>query len=136
MLGYYMGAVHCTFHPGYYKDLDRDEAFRMVKKGVEEVVESFSGECLVVLSGSGGGKSMKRRRMRASGLEKYFREVVVAGEDVRDKFEGVKLLIRRFRVKPFETVFIDDKPDPINSVSKLGVLTCLLYTSPSPRDRG
>ncbi|RLG51356.1 MAG: deoxyribonuclease IV [Thermoproteota archaeon] len=50
-LGYYMGAVHCTFHPGYYKELDKDEAFKMVKRGVEEVVERLKQERIKIKLG-------------------------------------------------------------------------------------
>ena len=50
-------------------------------------------------------------------------------------FEDIYLLaVNRYELIPNETVFIDDKLENIEAAQNLEFNTCLLYTSPSPRD--
>jgi len=40
------------------------------------------------------------------------------GEDAKDRVEGIKSLMEKYKISPDEIVFIDDKPTPINEISE------------------
>ncbi|RLE85938.1 MAG: hypothetical protein DRJ41_00195 [Thermoprotei archaeon] len=75
------------------------------------------------VSGSDGVNSFKKLRIRLSGLERYFDEIIVAGEDVKSKVEGLESLARRYKLRPSEILLIDDKPKPISEAIKAGFKT-------------
>ncbi len=81
------------------------------------------GRLVASVSGGDGVKSMKRRRIRESGLEKYFSDIVVSGEDVASKVDALNLLLRKYGLGKNQLLFIDDKVEPINRAAKAGYLT-------------
>lgn len=89
-------------------------------EGVEEALNCFRkmGLHLVLMAGSDGLNSMKKRRVRESELEKYFEEIVILGEDIEDRISGIRYLLSKYSVPEENVVLVDDKPAPINEVSE------------------
>lgn len=73
---------------------------------------------LTIVAGHDGKRSIKRRRIRESGLAGFFDDIIITGEDMRNKVEALAFLIEKYRVKREETMFIDDKPALINNVNR------------------
>jgi len=51
---------------------------------------------------------LKRYRIEVEGLAEYFDEIIVAGEDVRDRAEGLKQVLEKAGGEP--VIYVDDKP--------------------------
>jgi putative hydrolase of the HAD superfamily len=77
------------------------------------------GSKISIICGSDGQPSMKKRRIKESGLSRFFGHILIVGEDVSDRKQGFSILLEKFRVTGKETVFIEDKPDPINEVRSI-----------------
>ncbi len=97
----------------------------VVFDGSREVLETLRdmGFVIILLCASDGMRSVKRMRVEMSGLIKYFDEILIVGENVRDRFEAVEFICEKYGVEPDEVVVVDDKPNVINEVKKLGVKT-------------
>jgi len=87
-----------------------------VMEGARELLVFLKeGGCkMSVMCGSDGQTNMKKKRVRKSGLSRFFERILVVGEDVRDRRQGFSLLFEEFQVAGNETVFIEDKPSPID----------------------
>jgi len=98
-----------------------------VIEGSIEVLEFLrrKGFVTVILAGNDGQKGVKRMRIERSGLANYFDDILIVGEDVRDRAEAIKLIMERYNVNPEEIVVIDDKPTMINEIREIvkGVIT-------------
>jgi len=98
-----------------------------VIEGSREVLEFLrrKGFVTVILAGNDGQKGVKRMRIKRSGLAEYFNEIIIVGEDVRDRAEAIKIIVEKYNVNPEEIVVIDDKPPMINEIRKKvkGVIT-------------
>jgi putative hydrolase of the HAD superfamily len=95
-----------------------------VMGGAKELL-IFLRECgskISILCGSDGQLSMKRKRIKESGLGEFFDDILVVGEDVCNRKQGFSLLFEKFKVTGKETIFIEDKPDPINEVRSINSL--------------
>lgn len=42
----------------------------------------------------------------------------MVGEDIKDRIEGINLIIRKYNVAPNQIVVVDDKPSPINEINR------------------
>ncbi|WP_290901284.1 HAD family hydrolase [Ferroglobus sp.] len=74
------------------------------------------GKRLVIVAGNDGLKSIKRMRIKKSGLSKYFDEIFIVGEDAKNRVEAIKIVANKYNVNFGEIVFVDDKPSAINEV--------------------
>ena len=92
---------------------------------VEDILKVLKEkECIVAsVSGDDGVKSLKKKRIMQSGLSRFFDNIIVAGEDVPGKGDAMVLLADKYGLSRRECVLIDDKPGPINDVSKKGFPT-------------
>ncbi len=77
-----------------------------------------TGTISIILAGSDGQLSMKKRRIEKSGLIYFFKDIFTIGEDVMDRKEGIKLIIKKYNTLENQIVFIDDKPSPINEIHR------------------
>ncbi len=98
----------------------RAEMSRVIE-GVEEILRFLknSGKTLVILAGNDGQKSTKRTRVKRSGLAEYFDEILIVGEDVESRVDGVLLIAKKYGVELSEIVFVDDKPSAVNEVKSV-----------------
>lgn len=71
---------------------------------------------LAIVAGNDGIKSMKRKRIEKSGLSPFFNDILIVGEDVNSKVDGILYLMKKYKLEERDIVFIDDKPSPINEV--------------------
>lgn len=87
-------------------------------KGAMDVLKWLRNmeETLIILAGSDGQPSMKKRRIEKSGLMKFFKDIFILGEDVKDRKGGIKSIIKKYSISESQAVFIDDKPVPINEI--------------------
>ena len=76
------------------------------------------GKILIIMAGNDGIVGMKKRRIEKSGLAHFFDEIFVVGEDIKDRIEGINLIIRKYNVAPNQIVVVDDKPSPINEINR------------------
>jgi putative hydrolase of the HAD superfamily len=77
------------------------------------------GYHLFIVAGGDGVPSMKRRRIVFSGLDKYFDGILIEGEDIGGKVDGIKVIMDRFGFEEGSIMYIDDKPKPINMVKSM-----------------
>ena len=91
-----------------------------VAENCEVVLKSLrkSGKILAILAGNDGKKSVKRWRIEMSGLAVYFDEILIVGEDVESRVEGVQRLSEKYDADFREIVIVDDKPAAINEVKR------------------
>jgi len=91
-----------------------------VFEGVDDVLKLLREKAfnLVILAGNDGQKSMKRKRIKASGLAQYFDEIIIIGEDIGSRISGVNLILKKFNVSENQLVLVEDKPKPINEVKE------------------
>ena len=75
------------------------------------------------VSESDGLLSLKRKRIKASGLAKFFNDIIIVGEDVKSITMALTQLANKYNLKRKECVFINDKPEPINEASRFGFVT-------------
>lgn len=85
----------------------------------KSILESLrkKGLILIIISGNDGIPSMKRYRIKKNGFLDYI------GEDVKDRLEGIKLIMKKYTASPEEIIFIDDKPSPINEINYVRGIT-------------
>lgn len=89
------------------------------------------GALLAILCGSDGLRSMKRERIDASGLGGFFDDILIIGEDVASRVDGLRSLMARHGTSRDETVLIDDKPEAVNDADGIGVATVMVtFTGP------
>lgn len=74
------------------------------------------GATMIILAGSDGQRSVKKRRIEKSGVMDFFEEIFILGEDVKTRKEGIKLILKKYNVSESQLIFIDDKPGPINEM--------------------
>jgi len=92
------------------------------REGAVEVLMKLRDRILVLLTGSDGIPSAKRKRIVRSGLLPYFDDVIIVGEDVRTRREAIERLSEKYSVKPEEIAVVDDKAGPLREVEGLGVM--------------
>ncbi len=100
----------------------------MVCPDAEEILRRLHGRyTLILLTDHDGEPGMKLRRVKASGLDKYFNEIIVAGEPgyPPNKKEGIIYIMEKYRVRPGDIIFIDDKPRVLETIEDLGVTVVL-----------
>jgi len=105
-------------------DLFTEERIRRTvrREGAVEVLMKLRDRILVLLTGSDGIPSAKRKRIVRSGLLPYFDDVIIVGEDVRTRREAIERLSEKYSVKPGEIAVVDDKAGPLREVEGLGVM--------------
>ncbi len=98
----------------------------------EALRKLFGKHVLILLTDHDGEPGLKIKRVRASGLDKYFNEIIVVGEPGQPatKREGILYIMNKYRVKPRHIVFIDDKPRILTGVKDLGIITVLRKFKP------
>ena len=72
---------------------------------------------MAIVCGSDGKYGDKKERIRLSGLEKFFDDIIIVGEDVQSWKNGIGLLKDKYGVKEEKIIVFDDKPFPINEIS-------------------
>jgi len=92
------------------------------REGAVEVLMKLRDRILVLLTGSDGIPSEKRKRILESGLLPYFDDVIIVGEDVRTRREAIERLSEKYSVKPEEIAVVDDKAGPLMEVEGLGIM--------------
>jgi putative hydrolase of the HAD superfamily len=78
---------------------------------------------IISVSESDGLPSLKKERIKASGLAKFFNDIIIIGEDVKNIKIALMRLANKYNLKRKECVFINDKPEPINEASRFGFVT-------------
>lgn len=82
------------------------------------------GLTLIILAGNDGRKGLKQKRIEDMGLEKYFDEILIVGDNVANRKVAIKYLLRKYGVGYGNIIFVDDKPAPIKEVAEFkGILT-------------
>lgn len=76
------------------------------------------GAKLIILASDDGQHGMKKRRIERSGLVHFFKGIFIVGDDVKDRREGIKLIMEKYNASESQIIFIDDKPSPINEIYK------------------
>ena len=91
----------------------------------KEILEELKGMGFTIISlcASDGMQGMKRMRIKMSSLLNYFNEILIVGEDVKDRSVAIEIIKNKYKIKPSDIVVIDDKPGVINEVKSLGVKT-------------
>ena len=85
----------------------------------EEILKSLKNRGILAIVCVGDGKhGNKKERIQKSGLGRFFDEIIIVGEDVENLTQAVKLLIEKYNINRDEVVVFDDKPFPINEMSK------------------
>lgn len=83
-----------------------------------------SGLTLIILAGNDGKKGLKQKRIEDMGLEKYFDEILIVGDNVVNRKVAIKYLLRKYGVGYNNIIFVDDKPAPIREIEEFkGILT-------------
>ncbi|MEM2263939.1 MAG: HAD hydrolase-like protein [Nitrososphaerota archaeon] len=75
------------------------------------------------VSESDGLPSLKKNRIKASGLANFFNDIIIVGEDVESITIALRKLANKYNLKRKECVLINDKPRPINEATKSGFST-------------
>ena len=98
---------------------ERSEQSRIIP-GTIEALERLQdrGATLIILAASDGQPNMKRTRVEKSGLSGFFNDILIITDDVVDIGEAIRLVMKKYGVLRSEIAFINDKPAPINEVSK------------------
>lgn len=98
---------------------ERSEQSKIVP-GTIEALERLQdrGATLIILAASDGQPNMKRTRVEKSGLSGFFSDILIITDDVVDIEEGIRLVVKNYGVLRNEIAFINDKPAPINKISK------------------
>ena len=111
------------------KRIEKTTVFPDVEETLKELHVKYT---LILLTDHDGKPGYKIRRVRASGLDRYFDEIIVAGEPGQPvtKRNGLLYIIDKYRVEPECIAFIDDKPKVLASVKDLGVATILRIFRP------
>ncbi|MEX0567676.1 MAG: HAD family hydrolase [Candidatus Njordarchaeota archaeon] len=82
------------------------------------------GLSLVILAGNDGVKGLKQKRIENLGLESYFDDILIVGDNVVDRQTAIRYLSQKYGVGYSEMIFVDDKPAPIREVENFdGILT-------------
>ena len=72
---------------------------------------------MAIVCGSDGEYGDKKERIRLSGLEKFFDDIIIVGKDIQSWKEGVRLLKDKYDIEEDKIIVFDDKPFPINEIS-------------------
>jgi len=72
---------------------------------------------MAIVCGSDGEYGDKKERIRLSGLEKFFDDIIIVGKDIQSWKEGVRLLKDKYGMEEDKIIVFDDKPFPINEIS-------------------
>jgi len=98
---------------------ERSERSKIIP-GTIEALERIRGRVatLIILAASDGQPNMKRRRVGKSGLLRFFDDIFIITDDVVDIEEGIRLIMKKYGVLGNQIAFVNDKPAPINEVSK------------------
>jgi len=85
----------------------------------EEMLKLLESQHILAICCGGDGKyGNKKERIQRSGLGRFFGEILIVGEDVENLTQAVKLLIGKYNINRDEVIIFDDKPFPINEMSK------------------
>ncbi len=70
---------------------------------------------------------LKKYRIMLEGLDEYFEEIIVAGEDVSSRIEGLRIVVDKEAGE--EIVYVDDKPLNLYKMVKVfdDKITCIHY---------
>jgi len=85
---------------------------------------------LVIVCGSDFWKDMKRQRINASGLSKFFREIIIIEEDFPDFFSAINYLRDKYFAKPDNMIIVNDRPSVICKTKKTGIITARVRSHP------
>jgi len=98
---------------------DRTRLSRVID-GVRQILDFLKSKGIinVILAGSDGQRGVKRMRIEGSGISNYFDDIIIVGEDVGDRCEALGILMEKYGVKQDDIVVVDDKPSPINEISR------------------
>lgn len=97
---------------------ERAKNSKIIGSGEQLLNMLKSGALLTSISGGDGKYGNKKERIQKSGLGIYFEEIVVIGEDVQNLTQAVLLLIDKYCLTEDKVIVIDDKPFPINEMSR------------------
>lgn len=78
---------------------------------------------LAVVAGNDERTGLKKYRVKQSGLDKYFDEILIAKDDVISKKDAVKKLSEKWECKTNQIVHVDDKDTSIEEVNSTRSLT-------------
>ena len=78
---------------------------------------------LAVVAGNDERVGLKRFRVKQSGLDKYFDEILIAKDDVLSKKDAVERLAEKWGCKTSQIVHVDDKDSSIEEANSAGALT-------------
>lgn len=113
-------------------DISKDKLIRLIELyWLERAKKSrIIGDCkdtlywfrrrgiMAIVCGSDGRYGNKKERIRLSGLEKFFDDIIIVGEDVQSWKEGIRLLKDKYNIEEDKIIVFDDKPFPINEISR------------------
>ncbi len=101
----------------YWKE--RSKESRIIE-GTIKILERLrnGGATVILLAGSDGLPGGKRLRVEKSGLIRFLDDIFIVGEDLRNRVDGIKLIMEKYGIFPKQIAFIDDKPAPINEINK------------------
>ena len=98
---------------------ERIEQTKIIKGAIDILNWLINKEAtLTIVAGGDGQPSMKKERINKSGLIKFFKDIFIVGEDVKDRKEGIRLTMEKYNISESQAVFIDDKPTPINEICR------------------
>lgn len=88
---------------------ERRIEYQKLMPGVKKILSMFrdSGVKLYSVSYRDDIYGLKRYRIEIEGLNKYFEEIIIAGEDVPTRVDGLKTILDKI---DDEIIYVDDKP--------------------------
>ena len=90
-----------------------------VINGAKDILRALKNWGVFALACADDGQyGNKRKRIEKSGLRAFFDEVVITGEDVVNLTQAVASLVERYGMASSEVVVFNDKPYPINEISR------------------
>ena len=100
----------------YWDERTRKTAVVEYARGTLESLRKRNN--LALVSATDGKSGNKKKRIRRSGLQDLFEDVIVVGEDVESHTEALELLIKRYGLTENLVVYVDDKCSAINEISR------------------
>jgi phosphoglycolate phosphatase-like HAD superfamily hydrolase len=78
----------------------------------------FRKKGILAIVCTGDGKyGNKKERIRQSGLEKLFDDIIIVGEDVQTESQAIMSLKNEYNIDDAKITVFDDKPSPLNELS-------------------
>ena len=92
-------------------------------EGVIETLESLrdKGFSLYIMCSRDDKDGSKMHRILVSGIDKYFKDIFLIGENIASRSEAINVIKEREGVEEKNILVVDDKVPPLYEVKKLGV---------------